>query len=92
MKIKNFVRSFDGFLDRAASVALHFSSMLLAIMVVIMVSQVVLRYGFSNSLLWAEEAVRFLMIWISLFAATVALWRRQHIAVDVVARRLPARI
>ncbi len=88
--MRNFVRAFDGLLDRATSFLLRFSSMLLAIMVMIMVAQVILRYGFSNSLLWAEEAVRFLMIWISLFAATVALWRRQHIAVDVVTARLPA--
>ena len=92
ISIKSLARAFDVFLDRAALAALYFSSVLLAIMIAIMVAQVVLRYGFSNSLLWAEEVVRFLMIWISLFAATVALWRRQHIAVDVLTTRLPERI
>lgn len=63
--------------------------MLLAFMVAIMATQVFLRYAFSAALPWAEEAVRFSMIWMSLLAAAVVVWRRGHISVDIFVSRMP---
>ena len=61
---------------------------MLAMTIVVFVS-VFCRYALHNSLPWAEEMSRFLLIYISLLGAAVAVERRAHLVVDVVARYLP---
>lgn len=61
--------------------------------VVIMVVQVIARYGFNSSLIWAEELCRYLLIWLTFLLVGVAFQRGEFIAVDIVAAALkpPAR-
>jgi tripartite ATP-independent transporter DctM subunit len=47
------------------------------------------RYVLHNSLPWAEELSRFLLIYLSLLGAAVAVERRTHLTVDVLAHYLP---
>jgi TRAP-type C4-dicarboxylate transport system permease small subunit len=47
-------------------------------------AQVVLRYGFNNPQTWAEEAGRYLFVWITFLGAAVAFGRDSHIKVDAV--------
>jgi tripartite ATP-independent transporter DctM subunit len=61
---------------------------MLAMTVVVFVS-VFCRYVLHNSLPWAEEMSRFLLIYISLLGAAIAVERRAHLVVDVVAHYLP---
>lgn len=84
-----FVLRVDFALSVLARSVLWFAALLMGIMVALMVSQVVLRYGFSASLSWVEEAIRFLMIWMSFLGATVVVWHRAHITVDVFVRHFP---
>ncbi|KAA2317287.1 TRAP transporter small permease subunit [Pseudooceanicola sediminis] len=44
-------------------------------LLVIMIVQIVLRYGFSASLLWAEEVCRYLLIWLAFLAVPLAFER-----------------
>ncbi len=80
-------------IDRALSAIIDAVSCLcaslLALMVAVMATQVVMRYVFSVSLPWAEEAVRFSLIWMSMLAGAVVTWRRGHVAVDVAVSRMP---
>jgi TRAP-type C4-dicarboxylate transport system permease small subunit len=70
-------------LNRAACAALLAASCLLVF------GNVVLRYGFGQSLAWAEEVGRYLMIWGALLAAGLALREGAHIAVETLPEALP---
>jgi TRAP-type C4-dicarboxylate transport system permease small subunit len=50
---------------------------------------VVLRYGFGQSLAWAEEASRYMMIWLAFLGAGLALREGAHIAVETLPDALP---
>jgi TRAP-type C4-dicarboxylate transport system permease small subunit len=61
----------------------------LAVMSALVLTQVVLRYVFAAPLVWAEEATVFLMIWVTFIGSGIAIRRNAHIAMTVVADRLP---
>ena len=48
------------------------------------------RYSFANPLVWTEEIVSSLIIWLAVAGAFLALRRRQLITIEVVTSRLPA--
>jgi TRAP-type transport system small permease protein len=50
--------------------------------------QVVLRYAFSTSFLWAEELSLFAFIWCIYLGAAIGVWRRNHFAFDFLGERL----
>lgn len=64
----------------AAAVAL-FSAM-----VVVTTLGVFYRYVLNNALPWAEEADRYLFIWLSFVGASITMRRKGHIAVDLLLR------
>jgi len=80
----------DRVLGAIIDAVLYLCASLLALMVSVMATQVVMRYMLSVSLPWAEEAVRFSLIWVSMLAGAVVTWRRGHVAVDVFVSRMPA--
>ncbi len=47
---------------------------------------------FFSAVGWTEEVARFLLVWITFLAATLAYRRRRHIAVTFVIEALPPRI
>jgi TRAP-type C4-dicarboxylate transport system permease small subunit len=63
-------------LNRAALV------LLLAAMAIIIFANVVLRYTTSQSIEWAEEVARYLMVWLTFLGAGPVLRYGGHIAVD----------
>lgn len=65
---------------------------LMGILVIIMAWQVLMRYGFNASLIWAEELCRYLLIWITFFMIGISYHRGQLIAVDVVRVVLPPKV
>lgn len=65
------------------------AGVLMALIVVIMVVQVVARYGFNSSLIWAEELCRYLLIWMTFLLLGMAYRTGGLIAVDVVPLMLP---
>lgn len=62
---------------------------LLALSCALVFANVVLRYCFGQSLAWAEEVSRYLMIWLAFLAAGLALREGAHIAVDLLPEALP---
>ena len=62
----------------------------LAVMVVLVFGNVVLRYGFNSGITLSEEVSRWLFIWSTLLGAVVALREHGHLGVDMVVARLPA--
>lgn len=51
--------------------------------VVVTTMQVALRYGFNSPQTWAEEVSRYLLAWIILLGAAIAVARGTHIRVDI---------
>ncbi len=51
--------------------------------------QIVLRNFFDSGLLWAESAMRILVLWVAMLGAMLATRESNHIAIDLVTRFLP---
>ena len=62
----------------------------MAAMIAVVSAQVLLRYGFSGSLDWAEEISRLAFVWAVFLAIPHGVRLGAHIGVDVLAKRLPA--
>jgi len=61
----------------------------LAIMVVLVFGNVVLRYAFNSGLAWAEEVARLMFVWLIFLGAILALRHHAHIGVEMLQQRLP---
>jgi len=61
----------------------------LAVMVVLVFGNVVLRYGFNSGITVSEEVSRWLFIWMTFLGAVVALKEHGHLGVDMVVQKLP---
>lgn len=56
---------------------------LLFISVVVIFSQVVMRYVFQNSLSWSEELGRYLFIWLTWLSTGYAVRQKRHLRIEV---------
>jgi TRAP-type C4-dicarboxylate transport system permease small subunit len=65
---------------------------MVAIMTVIIILQVFMRYIFLYSLSWSEEVARYLMIWVCFLGASLALKYGFHIGVEFVVNRFPEKM
>ena len=61
----------------------------LALMVVMVFGNVVMRYGFNSGITLSEELSRWLFVWMTFLGAVVALNERTHLGTDSVVARLP---
>ena len=61
----------------------------LALMVVLVFGNVVLRYAFNMGITVSEELSRFLFVWLTFLGAIVAFREHGHLGVDMVVSRLP---
>ncbi|MBI5908997.1 MAG: TRAP transporter small permease [Betaproteobacteria bacterium] len=64
---------------------------LLALMAVMVFANVVLRYTTGDSIVWAEELSRYLMIWLTFLGAGLVLRYGGHLAIDNLQDVVPAR-
>lgn len=62
----------------------HLLFAIIAVMVVLVFSNVMLRALFGDALTWADEVSRMLFIWLTFIGATVGVVRGSHIGMDVV--------
>lgn len=61
----------------------------LALMVVLVFTNVVLRYAFNSGIAVSEELSRWLFVWLTFLGAVVALKERAHLGTDTLVARLP---
>ncbi len=61
----------------------------LAVMVVLVFGNVVLRYAFNSGITVSEELSRWLFLWVTFLGAVVALKDHAHLGTDLVVARLP---
>ena len=64
---------------------------LLLAMAIIIFSNVVLRYSTGDSIIWAEEVARHMMIWVAFLGAGLALRFGGHVAIDNLHRAVSTR-
>lgn len=63
-------------------------ALLLAVMVVLVFGNVVLRYGFDSGITVSDEVSRWLFVWLTFLGAIVALREHGHLGTDLVVSRL----
>lgn len=64
----------------------------LAVMVVVILTQVVFRYVLNSALAWPDEAARFLMLWMTGLMAPSAMRWNGFVAIDMLPRALPRKL
>lgn len=79
--------SIDRIVDRVTAVFLDFSGSLLAIVVVLINVEIVLRYVIGKSTLIADEYSGYFLVWMSLLGFGYALQSGQFLSVGVFIRR-----
>ncbi len=63
----------------------------LALMVVLVFGNVVMRYGFNSGFTLSEELSRWLFVWMTFLGAIIAMHERGHLGTDSLVSRLPVR-
>ena len=61
----------------------------LALMVVLVFGNVVMRYAFNSGFTISEELSRWLFVWITFMGGVIALNERSHLGTDTLVSRLP---
>ena len=78
------------FVDIYFKVLRFFIAACLAVMVVLVFGNVVLRYAFNSGITVSEELSRWLFVWLTFVGAVVALRDHAHLGMDSIVSRLPA--
>ena len=66
-------------------------ALMLALMVVLVFGNVVLRYAFNSGITVSEEVSRWLFVWLTFLGAVSALHAHEHLGTDMLISRLGAR-
>jgi TRAP-type C4-dicarboxylate transport system permease small subunit len=76
-------------IPRAERLVEWLMALALSIMVVLVFSNVVLRYAFNSGLAWAEEVARLMFVWMIFLGAILALRHHAHLGVEFLVEKLP---
>jgi TRAP-type transport system small permease protein len=76
-------------IDRYCRLLEWIIALLLAVMVVLVFGNVVLRYGFNSGITVSEEVSRWAFVWLTFLGAVVALKEHGHLGSDMLVARLP---
>ncbi len=76
-------------IPRVERLAEWLMALALAVMVVLVFGNVVLRYVFNSGIAWAEEISRLMFVWLIFLGAILALRRHAHLGVELVQAKLP---
>ena len=79
----------NAFIDRCCRAINLLIALALAVMVVMVFGNVVLRYAFNSGIAVSEEVSRWLFVWITFLGAIVAVRERGHLGTDFLLARLP---
>ena len=63
-------------------------ALLLAAMIIIVFTNVVLRYGFGSPIAWADQVATYGIVYVTFIGAPRVLARRGHVAVDILENTL----
>ena len=77
------------FLDASSRLIDLLLAAMLAVMVLLVFGNVVLRYALNSGITVSEEVSRWLFVWMTFLGAIVALKDRAHLGTDMLVSRLP---
>lgn len=89
LRMKTFANAFHKFSDVINKICTALIVALLSAMVIVTILQIYNRLA-GHSLLWSEEACRFMLVWSTFIGASVAYKSGAHISVTLVQNMLPA--
>ena len=89
--IKLLDRTLLPVIDRISWVLAMIAMVQIALLIVAMLYEVVLRYGLDSPTLWSNDVVKYLNGTLFLLAAGWTLRKNQHVRIDFLAVRLPVR-
>lgn len=78
--------------ERICSALLALAGLLLFAMTMIVMLQVVSRYGFNSSLIWTESVSKTMMVWSAFLVAPWAYRLGANVSIDMLAEQLPLRV
>ena len=64
----------------------------MGLMTFLVLLQIALRYFFHYSFPWTEEAVRYMMIWVTLVGSCIILQREEHFRLTLFIDRIPKKL
>jgi len=76
------------FIDRCARALELAMVLLLALMVLLVFGNVVLRYAFNSGITMSEELSRWLFVWLTFLGAVIAMAEGSHLGTDMLVSRL----
>lgn len=65
---------------------------MLVLIVLIGTLQIFFRYALHSSLIWSEELMRYMFVWLSFLTASIAVREHKHISVDFLTNFTPAKV
>jgi len=83
------MRKFKESLDKIFNVVLYFCMALVILMVVIVFTNVLLRYGFRSGIKWGEEIPLVIVIWFTFIAMALGVKENLHISITLLPKKLP---
>jgi len=63
--------------------------LVLSAMIILAAAQIVMRNIFETGLSWSDEALRLMVLWVTMLGAVAATRERRHIVIDLMSRLLP---
>ena len=75
-------------IDLAAPIR-HFVGITFFLVITVTCIQVICRYVFNNSLVWSEELVRFMVVWMCLVGSAVSNYDDDHMTINIIMEKLP---
>jgi len=76
----------------ATKYELYFIGVMLMFMSTLAFIQVITRYVFFFSIVWLEEATRYMMVWMTFVGAAVAVEKQDNISIDLIPTLLKGRL
>ena len=65
--------------------------LLLGAMILLATAQIVLRIGFDRGLIWADELLKILVLWVALVGSVATSRGRRHLRIDLLSHYVPER-
>ena len=81
----------DKFDNKISALETILVTILLALMILAVFSQIVLRNFFATGIDWSDALVRYLVVWVAFIGAAIATREGKHITIDVLSRWLTGR-
>lgn len=83
------LRKIDNLIKKVEAVT---ACVMLVTIVLVGTLQIIFRFLLNSSLVWTEELMRYLFVWLSFITASIAVREHKHISVDFVTTFMPAKV